>query len=280
EALALADQYHDPHGVTRAFELAWAHSQVQLRHLQLSPEEIQLYGRLAAHVIYAGPALRAPQSILAANRQGQPGLWRLGVSGDYPVVLVRVGEPEEMELVRQLLQAHAYWRLHGLDVDLVILNEHPTSYLEEVQQQIQNLVRASDSHGLIDKPSGVFVRKAVNISDDDKVLLLTAARVVLAGGRGSLAAQVEGRERPLPLPPRLAVRPGTSGRGTGGEGRRVPSTKCPAPEAKVKGRSVLGTQYSVLRPLRPPPPSPAGRGERPSSSTTAPAASPRTAAST
>jgi cyclic beta-1,2-glucan synthetase len=206
EAVALADHYHDSHGITRAFELAWAHSQVQLRHLRLSPEEIQLYGRLAAHVVYAGPALRAPAAVLAANRQGQPGLWRHGVSGDRPIVLARVAEPEELDVVRQLLQAHAYWRLHGLEVDLVILNEHPTSYLEEVQQQIQNLVRASDSHGLVDRPGGVFVRKAVNIADDDKVLLLTAARAVVSGDRGSLAAQVEGRERPPPLPPRLPVR--------------------------------------------------------------------------
>jgi cyclic beta-1,2-glucan synthetase len=242
EAVALADQYHDAHGVARAFELAWAHSQVQLRHLRLSPEEIQLYGRLAAHVVYAGPALRAAPAVLAANRQGQPGLWRHGVSGDRPIVLVRVAEPEELDLVRQLLQAHAFWRLHGLLVDLVILNEHPTSYLEEVQQQIQNLVRASDSHGLIDQPGGVFVRKAVNIGDDDKVLLLTAARVVLAGNRGSLAAQVEGRERPLPLPPRLSrlsPRPGTPGRGAGGEGQGSrPSPPAPLPQG-ARGESLL-----------------------------------------
>jgi cyclic beta-1,2-glucan synthetase len=207
EALALADQYHDFHGVTRAFELAWAHSQVQLRHLRLSAEEMQLYGRLAAHVIYAGPALRAPRGVLAANRQGQPGLWRHGISGDRPIVLVRVAEPEELEIVRQLLQAHAYWRLYGLEVDLVVLNEHPTSYLEEVQQQIQDLVRASDSHGLVDQPGGVFVRKAVNLADEDRVLLLTAARAVLVGNRGSLAGQIEGRERPAALPPRLRVGP-------------------------------------------------------------------------
>jgi cyclic beta-1,2-glucan synthetase len=224
EALKLADQYHDPHGITRAFELAWAHSQVQLRHLRLSPEEIQLYGRLAAHVIYAGPALRAPQEVLAANRQGQSGLWRHGLSGDLPIVLVRVAEPEELEIVRQLLQAHAYWRLHGLEVDLVILNEHPTSYLEEVQQQITNLVRASDSHGLVDRPGGVFIRKAANIADEDKVLLLTAARIVLAGNRGSLAGQVEGRERPLTLPPRLTPL-APSGRGVGGEGTKQGSTE-------------------------------------------------------
>jgi cyclic beta-1,2-glucan synthetase len=222
EAKGLADQYHDVHGVTRAFELAWAHSQVQLRHLRLSAEEIQLYGRLAAHVVYAGSALRAPAEVLAANRQGQAGLWRHGVSGDRPIVLVRVAEPEELDIVRQLLQAHAFWRLHGLQVDLVILNEHPTSYLEEVQQQIQNLIRASDSHGLVDQSGGVFARKAANISDEDRVLLLTAARVVVSGDRGSLAVQVEGRERPLPLPPRLPASGGRRPPTTASEGSLAP----------------------------------------------------------
>src|SRR5262249_59753185 len=94
EALALADQYHDGYGVTRACELAWAHSQVQLRHLRLSAEEAHLYQRLAAHVLYAGPALCAARAVLAANRQGQPGLWRHGISGDKPIVLARVAEPE------------------------------------------------------------------------------------------------------------------------------------------------------------------------------------------
>jgi len=258
EALRLADQYHDSHGITRAFELAWAHSQVQLRHLRLSPEEIQLYGRLAAHVIYAGPALRAPQTVLAANRQGPPGLWRHGLSGDRPIVLVRVDEPEELEIVRQLLQAHAYWRLHGLEVDLVILNEHPTSYLEEVQQQITNLVRASDSHALVDQPGGVFVRKAANIADEDRVLLLTAARVVLAGNRGSLAGQVEGRERPMSLPPRLT--PLTPpGRGVGREGSKKRGRAAwHTPETDSPQSSVLSTQSSppagdAPRPLTPDP---------------------------
>src|SRR5262249_23853951 len=85
EALVLADQYHDFHGVTRAFELAWAHSQVELRHLHLPAQEAHLYQRLAGHVLYAGPALRSAEAA-AANRQSQPGLWRHGISGDKPIV--------------------------------------------------------------------------------------------------------------------------------------------------------------------------------------------------
>jgi cyclic beta-1,2-glucan synthetase len=209
EALALADHYHDFHGVTRAFELAWAHTQVQLRHLHLSGEDAHLYQRLAAHILYAGPTLRAPAAVLAANRLGQPGLWRFGISGDLPILLVRVSGTvpanEELSLLRQVLLAHAYWRLLGLAVDLVLLNEHPSGYLEEMQQQLNNLVRASDSHGLIDRPGGIFIRKADHLSDDERNLLLSAARVVLTGNRGSLTAQVDQVERRPPLPGLLTL---------------------------------------------------------------------------
>jgi cyclic beta-1,2-glucan synthetase len=280
EAMALADQYHDFHGVTRAFELAWAHTQVQLRHLHLSAEEAHLFQRLAAHVLYAGPALRAPAGVLAANRQGQQGLWRLGISGDKPIVLVRVAEGDELPLVRQALLAHSFWRLQGLEVDLVLVNEHPSGYLEELHQQLQGLVRASDSHHLVDKPGGVFLRKADHLSEEDKVLLQAAARVMLVGARGSMEAQVDRREPPASLPPPLepadAVRPAPPGgarppadlrffNGVGGftpDGREYvvalpePARAEPRP---TRGRPFLGAPRVEAPPAQPPaglPPAP------------------------
>ncbi|HEX5447245.1 MAG TPA: glucoamylase family protein [Pirellulales bacterium] len=200
EALSLADQYHDFHSVNRAFELAWAHSQVQLRHLHLTSEEVHLFQRLASQVVYAGRTLRGSQKALLANCQGQSGLWRFGISGDKPIVLAHIGQSEQLALARQLLAAHDYWRLHGLEVDLVIVNDDPSGYLDELNEQLLALIRASDSHGLADKPGGVYLRKAAQLSDDDRNLLAAAARVVLSGSRGSLAAQVDRRTRaPQPV---------------------------------------------------------------------------------
>ncbi|MCS6852425.1 MAG: glycosyl transferase family 36 [Gemmataceae bacterium] len=202
EALALADQYHDFHGVNRAFELAWAHSQVELQHLHLSAEEAHLFQRLAAHVIFTGPTLRRGEAV-AANRQGQSGLWRHGISGDLPIVLVRVAEADDVPLVRQLLLAHSYWRLKGLAVDLVILNDHPATYQEELHAQLLGLALTSEARDLLDKPGGVFLRRGSQMSDDDRLLLQAAARVVLSASAGSLAGQVDRQEAPPPLPHRL-----------------------------------------------------------------------------
>ncbi len=249
EALSLADEFHSQHAVTRAFELAWAHCHVQLRHLNLSPEEAHLFQRLAGHVLFPGLALRAAPSVLAANTQGQAGLWRQGISGDHPIVVVRVGAPQDVDLARQILAAHTYWRTKGLTVDLVLLNENPASYFEELHQQLQALVRASDAHALVDKPGGVFVRKASHLLEGDRTLLLAAARVVLEGNRGPLTAQLEVLEKRRTLPPALApkVRPAPG----------TPSVASPAGllfDNGIGGFSADGREYVVLPGAVPPAP--------------------------
>ena len=215
EALTLADQYHDFHAVTRAFELAWAQSQVQLRHLTITDDDVHLFQRLAAHVVFAGNTLSASPEALQANQLGQSGLWRFGISGDKPIVLAHLGPTDDLSLVRQLLLAHGYWRLLGFSVDLVILNEHPGGYFEDVQRELQELVRGSESHDLLDKPGGIFLRKGSELSPDDQLLLQAAARVVLASNRGTLARQVD-RQAPVPLlPPPLVPRASRQSRSLG-----------------------------------------------------------------
>ena len=133
------------------------------------------------------------------NRRGAPGLWPHGISGDLPIVLVRIDQLDDVDIVRQLLRAHEYWRLKLLDVDLVIVNEHGATYAEDLHGSLESLVRASQSTlGHQGHPShgGVFVLRGERLSAEDRTLLLTAARAVLLSRRGSLADQVIRLERP------------------------------------------------------------------------------------
>ena len=116
--LGLVAKYQDRHLADRVFDLAWTHSQVLLRQINATEADAQLYGRLASSVIYANSSLRADASVLIKNRRGQSGLWGYAISGDLPIVLLQIADPANIELVRQLVQAHAYWRLKGLAVDL------------------------------------------------------------------------------------------------------------------------------------------------------------------
>lgn len=189
-ALALADQYHELRGVQRAFDLAWAYSQVELRHLHLSAAKAHLYQRLASPLLYHDRSLRADADTIAANRQGQTGLWRYGISGDLPIVLLKVTKPEHAHLVSELLVAQTYWSLHRLRVDIVVLNDHPGSYLDALQEQLVTLL-AQSPRPLQEKAAGVFLLRGAQIPHEDHVLLEAVASVVLDGDRGAIGVQIE-----------------------------------------------------------------------------------------
>src|SRR5205823_4377856 len=138
-AAALAQTYRDPRASSRAFALALAHVQSGRRHLDISVDDAVLFERLASRVLSVDGSLRADANVLAANVLGQSSLWPHGISGDLPILLVRVNG-DDLALVRQALQAQEYWRLKGLSADLVILNEHPVSYLDEMQARLTVLL--------------------------------------------------------------------------------------------------------------------------------------------
>ena len=206
-SLALIDKYRDRRLADRVFDLAWTHSQVVRHQIKASQADAQLYERLAGVVLYAHPLLRADAATLLQNRRGQSGLWGQAISGDLPIVLLKIADPDNINLVRQVVQAHAYWRLKGLIVDLVIWNEDQVGYRQELHEQILGLIAAGVESNIIDRPGGIFVRPAQQLSNEDRVLLQSVARVVLTDRAGTLADQVLRAKPAEPLPPLLTVQP-------------------------------------------------------------------------
>ncbi len=265
-AIALLDKYRDRHFVERAYEMAWFESQEVLRLLNMTEADAQIYGRLAGSVIYASAARRASPSIIARNRLGQSALWRFGISGDLPIVLVRIGDVNHIDLVKSAVQAHGYWRNKGLAADLVILNEDFSGYRAVLQDQIVGLINAGPEALVVDRSGGVFLRRAEELSEEDRVLFQTVARVVLAGSIESLAEQVQRRAAtdrlPAPLEPSRTPSPETAGplpprersfnNGLGGftaDGREYvitlePGQSTPAPWANVIASPHIGTLVS------------------------------------
>lgn len=190
-ALSLVEKYQDKQIANRVFELAWTHSQVLLRQINASESDAQLYGSLAGSIVFANSSMRAAPAILLKNRRRQSGLWGYSISGDLPIVLLQIEDPDNINLVRQLVQAHAYWKLKGLAVDLVIWNEDHAGYRQLLQEQILGLIAAGVEAHLIDRPGGIFVRSADQISNEDRILFQTVARAIISDTRGTLADQVK-----------------------------------------------------------------------------------------
>jgi cyclic beta-1,2-glucan synthetase len=202
--LGLVEKYQDRRFADRVFDLAWTHNQVVLRQIDATEADAQLYGRLASSVLYANASMRADASVLGKNRRGQSGLWGYAISGDLPIVLLRISDPANIGLVRQLVQAHAYWRLKGLVVDLVIWNEDHSGYRQGLHDQIMGLIAAGIVANVTDRPGGIFVRTADQISNEDRILLQTVARVIITDSRGTLEEQISRSGLADVLVPRLA----------------------------------------------------------------------------
>ncbi len=210
--LVLIDKHHDRNAFDRAKTLAWTQAQVQLRHLSVEAEEAADFQRLAAPLLYADPRFRAPSGVIIQGLRAQSGLWPQAISGDLPIVLLRIGDMEDMAQVRQLLRAHEYWRMKRLAVDLVIINERASSYVQDLQIAIETAVRSSQSwprFGAEPTLGSVYTLRADLLGLDVRALLQAAARVALIAHRGSIAKQMD-RMPPLPparLPPPARAAP-------------------------------------------------------------------------
>lgn len=194
EILVLADKYHDLAMFERTVTLAWAQAHIQQHYLGIQPGEAHLFQDMASRILYSEAGLRPSPAVLERNRRGAPGLWAYGISGDIPIVLVRIDEEDDRDIVREVLRAHEYWRLKNLAVDLVILNEKAASYSSELQNMLESLVRANQQtlRQEVHMTDGdIFVLRAERLSADDQVLLMTAARIIILSHHGTLAQQME-----------------------------------------------------------------------------------------
>ncbi len=195
KVLDLIDKHRTPAAFERTTTLAWTQAQVQLFHLGIGQDEATMFQRLASHVIYSSPTLRPSSDALARADGAQPALWAYGISGDLPIVLCRIDDINDLQIVRQLLQAHEYWRMKRLAVDLVILNEYPESYAQDLRTALEAMARAAEAR----RPSGdaettrggVFILRASLLPDELRSLLQNAARAVLFSRRGSLFEQLK-----------------------------------------------------------------------------------------
>ena len=198
--LALIDKYRNQYLQNRIFELSWTHSQVLLHQLNIREGEARLYEKLAAAIIYGSNVYRPKADVLASNWLGQSRLWGYSVSGDWPIVLLRMEQGLHIELVQQLVQAQTYWRRKGLIVDLFILNEAASSYRQDLQDKIMNIINTNMA---IEHKGSIFVRFADQMPPEDIILMQTIARIVLSDKKGSLKEQINRKQHERKFSPKI-----------------------------------------------------------------------------
>ncbi len=208
EILELADKYRDTRTFERTLTLAWTQAQVQLHHLGITAEEAHMFQRLANAMLYCDASLRPSSDVLSQTSLDINTLWSQGISGDLPIVLARIDDPDDVDMIRQLLRAHEYWRMKQMSADVVIINEKAASYIQELQGTLEALVRGSqlrlspDAGGATGK---IYLLRGDLVPAQTRTQLQAIARVVLLSRRGTVAEQVlrtQSAEPISPVPPR------------------------------------------------------------------------------
>lgn len=203
EAIKFIEKYNNLANCHRALEMAWTHAQLELRHLRIQQEELQLFQKLASRILYPHAQLRASASRLQKNLLGQSALWAYGISGDVPILVVTIADTHDIDLVKQVLIAHAFWRLRGLKVDLIIFNEQASGYENPLLQQLQRMIQIYAPYSDIEKPGGIFLRTTDQVKEEDLTLILCCARAILIAARGSLRQQLVSPMQSTTYPARL-----------------------------------------------------------------------------
>lgn len=181
EAEDLADMFDNPHAVERSFELASIYNTVELDHIGVTSNEFQYFQKLAGYMLYSDTRFRAAPEVLAQNRRQQSGLWAYGISGDHPIIVFRVSKTDQLKSMKKMLKGHLLWKHRGLRADLVIINDHPPSYADELQEGIQQAIEASHSSHRGHGEGEVFTLRSDRLSQEDLTLMLTVASVVFKG---------------------------------------------------------------------------------------------------
>src|SRR2546430_13375720 len=200
--IRLAERYAEFHTCARAFETAWTHSQLEMRRLHIRPGDVQTFRQLAAHVIFPQAQLRPPPARLGRRGGGHRALWRQGISGDLPIVVLMIGHIRDIEVVREILTAHTFWHLRGLKADLVLVSEELASSEEPLIGDLRRLIEAQAHLTGVDQPGGVYLRSATKISKEDLIGLPAAAGMVVVGARGTLRQQLAAAT-PITVKPQL-----------------------------------------------------------------------------
>ncbi|WP_236617245.1 GH36-type glycosyl hydrolase domain-containing protein [Thermoanaerobacter kivui] len=195
EAVKIAGKYKDENAVERAFEMAWTRSRVELDYLNLKPRELGLLQKMLSHLLYISPQRKLRESLIIKNTKGQSGLWSYGISGDIPIVLVEIEKIEEVDMVKWFLKAYEYWKMKGVNVDLVILNKDKGGYIQPLNDRIKEIISASFSYDVFGKYGGMYLLQENNLKEEDIYLLNTAATLKFEGKNESIYEQIIFKEQ-------------------------------------------------------------------------------------
>lgn len=179
EAIRIAEKYKQRDNVERIFELAWTYSQIESRYLGVKSHTVNKYQELASNIIYSNESIKQREEYVKNIRKNQIDLWKYGISGDIPIVSIVINKLEDISSIKDILKAHEYWNLKGLEVDLLIINLEKSSYEQELQISIKDIIFTSHLRNREYVSGGVFLYNKATMEEEDIEFVISISRLVI-----------------------------------------------------------------------------------------------------
>jgi cellobiose phosphorylase len=183
EAIAIYQEFSLPYCLQDVMEKYRQQSLMEMKYLSITGSQLDAFQNLISPLYYPSYYFRADGKHVAANQKNQSGLWRFGISGDDPIMVVKVSSAEETSLIKEVVKAYQYLRLNLIKVDLVILSEAPYGYLRELDDLFNNLTRSMKIYESWQRPS-FFIVHTYQMNAEEMDLLLSVARIVFTKETG------------------------------------------------------------------------------------------------
>lgn len=184
ELVKLMNKYRDYNNVSRAMELSNTRSQIEQNYLNIDQSDMIKYQEMISSIIYLDPNRRNMIHTIDTNENPQKYIWRYGLSGEIPMILIVIDSIEDIYIIKKMIKAHEYWRMKGLLIDLVILNMEENNYYQPLSQLINEIVSASPLRYMMDQQGGIHIKNNYSILSGDIPLIYSAARIIINGKNG------------------------------------------------------------------------------------------------
>ena len=190
----LLEKYKNTKLITKTLDLVRAKVEAETIYLGLKGKDIERYQKLLSYIILNNPLKKLTLNNLQKRIYSQSKLWKYGISGDLPIILIKIEDLNDMHVIQDVLKAYEFFRTKNIKTDLVILNKEENSYDQYVNYEIENAILNKQMEFLKNQFGGIFVINSNQIEKDDIDLLEFKSNIVIDSKLGDIQAQIDDLE--------------------------------------------------------------------------------------
>jgi cyclic beta-1,2-glucan synthetase len=190
EVIDIIKKYKDIPRIEKAYEAYNYANQLEIKHMGIRSAQANIYQSLASYILYLHSGRKNREYYIKNISMNQENLWSYGISGDLPIIFLVLETEDDIDLLRQVINMHYYFRNKGIKSDLIIYNEEEISYEEPLQKNIMSTVKNSLERESLNKSGGIFIHNKSTMNDNVKKFIIGIAKIYINSSEGTLAKQL------------------------------------------------------------------------------------------